>query len=114
VCGDVTTHTGPDLCMAAYSAGSADASFVVKGTGFGPGAPVTVTLTGLGPANNTILQTTSRVRPVVGQNGTLRFTISQVYPGSLPMGLFTVEVREAGGYRASTEFMVIPPGAPGS
>jgi serine/threonine protein kinase len=112
VCGKVTRHTGPDLCMQGQSAGPPNASFVVRGTGFEPGAPVTVTLTGLGPANNAILDTTSRVKPAAAQNGTLSFTVSRVYSGSLQIGMYTVSVREVNGDRASTEFMVTPPGVP--
>jgi serine/threonine protein kinase len=110
--GAAKPRSGPALCMVGQSQGPANAAFVVRGTGFDPGAAVTVTLTGVGVENNPILDATSRVRPVVGRNGTFSFAISRVYPRSLQLGEYTVDVREAGGHRASTEFMVLPPGVP--
>ena len=107
VCGAGEPPPGPFLCMVGHSQGPGNA-FVVRGTGFDPGTAVTVTLTGLNPVNSPILDTTSRVHPVVGQNGTFSFAISAVYRGSLQLGLFTVDVRGAGGHNASTKFMVIP------
>ncbi len=112
VCGSAKPPPGPYLCMVGQSQGPATAAFAVRGTGFAPHAAVTVTLTGLNPVDSTILDSTSRVRPVVGPDGTFRFAIRAVYRGSLQLGQFTVEVREAGGRSASTQFMVIPPGAP--
>jgi serine/threonine protein kinase len=111
VCGSVTPqpHSGPALCMVGQSQDTANAAFVVRGTGFDPRTAVTVTLIGFSPANNPILDITSRVKPVVGRNGTFSLAISRVYAGPLQLGQFTVEVREAGGRRASTEFQVIPP-----
>ena len=114
VCGAVKPepHSGPALCMVERSQGPASTAFAVRATGFDPHAAVTVTLTGLDPANNPILDTTSRVKPVVGRNGTFSFAISQVYTGTFQLGEYTVDVREAGGHSASTQFIVIPPGAP--
>jgi serine/threonine protein kinase len=112
VCGQVKLPAGPALCMVGSSQGPGNAAFVVRGTGFDPRTAVTVTLIGLGLQNNQILDITSRVHPVVGPHGTLSFAISQVYRGSLRLGMFTVDVREASGGRASTEFMVTPPGVP--
>jgi hypothetical protein len=110
VCGTAAAKpgSGPALCMVGQSQGQADAAFVVRGTGFDPGTAVTVTLTGVGIENNPILDTTSRVKPVVGPDGTFSFAISRVYRGSLQLGEYAVNVRDAG-RRASTEFMVIPP-----
>jgi hypothetical protein len=110
VCGHVTPHPGPALCMVGFSSGSADAAFEVRGTGFDPGAALTVTLTELDPQNNPILDVVSNVKPVAGQGGTFSFPISRVYSGALELGLLTVDVREPNGQRASTEFMVLPPG----
>jgi serine/threonine protein kinase len=112
VCGTAAPRTGPALCMVGESQGPADAAFVVRGTGFDPRAAVTVTLLGANPQGLAILDTTSRVHPVAARNGTLSFAISHVYRGSLQLGEFTVDVREAGGHQASTEFMVVPAGAP--
>ena len=109
ICGPVTPQAGPSVCMVGSSQGLATAAFVVRGSGFAPRTVVTVTLTGAGPGGNPILDSTSRVKPVVGQNGTFSFAISRVFPGALQLGQFTVEVKAAGGRRASTEFQVIPP-----
>lgn len=98
--------------MVGFSAGAANAAFEVRGADFDPHAALTVTLTGLDPANNPILNMVSKVRPVVGPGGTFSFAISRVYHGGLAMGMFTVEVREPNGHAVSTEFMVLPPGVP--
>jgi serine/threonine protein kinase len=112
VCGKVTPRPGPALCMVAFSAGQADAAFEVRGSGWDPHATLTVTLIGQDPGNNPILNMVSKVRPVVGQGGTFSFPVSRVYHGALEMGIFTVEVTEAAGQQSSTQFMVLPPGAP--
>ncbi len=112
VCGQVQPPPGPALCMVGFSAGAANAAFEVRGADFDPHAALTVTLTGLDPANNPILNMVSKVRPVVGPGGTFSFAISRVYHGGLAMGMFTVEVREPNGHAVSTEFMVLPPGVP--
>jgi len=112
VCGSVKPQPGPSLCMVGFSQGAATDAFTVAGSGLEPRAPVTVTLTGIDPQNHPILDITSRVKPVAGRNGTFSFAISRIYPRTLQMGQYTVDVREPDGHRASTEFMVIPPGAP--
>ena len=112
VCGEVKPRPGPALCMAGFSQASADAAFVVRGSGFAPRASLAVTLTGLDPNNNQILDVVSHVNGVVGQGGTFSFPVSRIYHGGLGMGIFTVEITEPGGHRASTQFMVLPPGAP--
>jgi serine/threonine protein kinase len=108
VCGEVRPLPGSALCMVGQSQGPATAAFVVRGTGFDPRATLTVTLLGVDPHGVQMLDTTSRVRPVVGRNGTFSFRISQVYSGPLELGQFTVDVREANGRQASTVFQVIP------
>jgi serine/threonine protein kinase len=112
VCGEVKPHHGPALCMVGFSQGSATAAFTVRGSGFDPRTAVTVTLTGLDPGNNPILDVTSAVKPVVSRGGTFSFAISRIYDGGLDLGIFTVGAREPGGHRATTQFIVIPPGAP--
>jgi serine/threonine protein kinase len=112
VCGKVKTMPGPALCMVGFSAGAPNAAFQISGTGFDPGAAVTVTLTELDPQNNPILDDVSGVKPVVGPGGTFSFPVSRIYHGGLKLGILTVDVREANGQRASTEFMVLPPGVP--
>jgi len=112
VCGSVKPDAGPSLCMVGLSQGPAGSAFVVRGTGLDPSTPVTVTLTGTGPTGNSVLDTTSRVKPVVGRDGTLSFAVTRVYHGTLPLGQFMVDVREANGHTVSTEFQVTPPGTP--
>jgi serine/threonine protein kinase len=112
VCGQVKTEPGPALCMVGFSSGTANSAFQMSGSGFAPGAAVTVTLTELDPQNNPILNVVSDVRPVVGPGGTFSFPVSRIYHGGLGLGIFTVDVRDSSGQRASTEFMVLPPGVP--
>ena len=85
-------------------------AFVVRGSGFAPQTPVTVTVTGLSPppASTKIMDSTSPVRPVTAKNGTISVNVSQLFPASFPLGLFTVEVTGSDGAQASTQFMVIP------
>jgi serine/threonine protein kinase len=112
VCGKVKTQSGPALCMVSFSAGAPDAAFDVRGSGFAPDATLTVTLIGLDPNNHQMLDVVSNVRGVVGSGGTFSFPVSRIYNGGLKLGIFTVDVRESNGQRASTEFMVLPPGVP--
>jgi hypothetical protein len=91
------------------SQGTVNSAFVVHGTGFAPRTPVTVTLTELSPPPPTqIVDSTSSVKPVTSGNGTLSFKVGQLFPGSLQLGLCTVEVTGSGGRKASTQFQVIP------
>jgi serine/threonine protein kinase len=108
VCGEVKPRPGPALCMVGFSQAAVDAAFVVRGSGFAPDVSLTVTLTGLDPQNNLVLDVVSDVKQVVGRGGTFSFPVSRVYTGGLEMGIFTIEVAEPGGHRASTQFMVIP------
>jgi serine/threonine protein kinase len=108
VCGHVEPRPGPDLCMAGFSQGPASAGWVVRGSGFAPRASLAVTLTGLDPQNNLVLDVVSTVKGVVGPGGTFSIPVSRIYHGGLQMGIFTVEVAEPGGHRVSTQFMVIP------
>jgi serine/threonine protein kinase len=108
VCGEVKLRPGPALCMVGFSQAAADTVFVVRGSGFDPRASLTVTLTGLDPQNNLILDVVSDVKHVVGGSGTFSFPVGRIYKGGLKMGIFTVEVTEPGGHQASTQFMVIP------
>jgi serine/threonine protein kinase len=104
---------GPMLCME-HASGEPGSTFVVHGTGFAPGTPVTVAITGIGPppTSPNILQKTATVKPVTSQNGTFSFTVNQLFPSPYPLGLFTVEVTDAHGAQASTQFMVIPGSGP--
>jgi len=109
-CGSVKVgagNSGPALCMG-KSQGDANTVFVVRGTRFDPRTSVTVTLTGVDPENHPIMDSTSPVKPVTSPGGTVSFTVNKLYPGSLQLGLFTVDVTEPDGSKATTQFMVIP------
>ncbi len=112
VCGaaDVTSHM---LCMN-QSQGDPNAPFVVEGRGFPPGQHLVVILSGVGPppGNKPLLSVTSTFEPVTTANGTFKVPVSDLYSRPLQLGLFTVRVTAPGGSHASTQFMVLPPGAP--
>jgi serine/threonine protein kinase len=116
VCGGTSasnTH-GPALCMLTMSMGTADAAWVVQGRGFAPGTSVTVSLTWNSPpqlAPNQSFHRTAQVKPTVTPDGTLRLDINRLFPASLRLGQFIVEVTGPGGSGASTVFIVIPLGA---
>jgi serine/threonine protein kinase len=110
-CSAVKLGPGPGLCMN-RSQGDPSAPFTVRGSGFASRAPVTVTLTGLDPGNKPIIDHASPVRLVTSDHGTLSVMVSQLYPGSLPQGLFTVKVTGPDGGQVQTQFIVIPAGAP--
>jgi len=112
VCGTQAV-AGHMLCMN-QSQGDPAAPFIVEGHGFPPGQPVVVKLSEVSPppGNNPLFSTTSTVRPVATASGTFKASISQLYSGSLQPGLVTVQVTMPGGSNASTNFMVLPPGAP--
>jgi len=107
--------TGPALCMVA-SAGGPQASFVVLASGFIPKASVAVTITGVGPppATKPIMNMRAATDPVTGQHGTVTITVTELFPTPFQPGLYTVQVSQAGGARASTQFMVVPASAPAS
>ena len=114
VCGTsaIPAH-GPALCMLNQSKGTADAAWVVQGRGFAPRTSVTVSLTWNSPpqfAPNQTFHHTARIKPVVAPDGTVRLNINQLFPGSLRLGQFIVEVTGSGGSTATTTFIVIPPG----
>ena len=113
VCGTSATTHGSALCMLNMSMGTADAAWVVQGRGFAPRSSVTVSLTWNSPPSFTPNQTfhhTARIKPVVAPDGTLRLDIKQLFPGSLRLGQFIVDVTGSGGSTATTTFIVIPPG----
>ena len=101
-----------DVCMN-QSQGDPSTAFVVEGSGFAPRTPVTVTLTELDPPQRADLQTNvagSSRSPA--RTGRFKVPVSQLYPGSLPLGLFTVEVTGSGGRATSTQFMCSHRGRP--
>jgi serine/threonine protein kinase len=94
----VTTGT-PQLCVN-QPYGDGNTSYVIHGNGFAPGAPVTVSLAGVG---------TSRFRPVADQRGTFNYVIDQghyFFPGQIPPGTYRVVAADSGGQRASVSFRV--------
>ena len=103
----------PSVCMV-QSVGNANTTFVVHGSGFAPGRPVTVSMSGVGPppAASRIMVGTAATKPVTGHDGTFSVTVNQLFPGPYPPGLFTVVVTGRGGAQASANFMVIPEGLP--
>ncbi len=107
-CGTAKPSHGPALCMN-LSSGDSDDTFSVQGSGFAPQAPVTVSLDWQSPPQlNQSFHRTSAVKPVVGRNGTFRFTVNQLNPGSLPLGQYNVVVIAPGGQKSGTEFVVLP------
>ena len=99
------------LCMVNTSKGPDDAAWVVQGAGFAPRTPVTVSLTfnsppALGPRQT--FDHTARVEPVTGPDGSVRLRIHQLFPGTLQLGLYQVEVTGPDGRMISTSFVVIP------
>jgi serine/threonine protein kinase len=110
-CSAITLGPGPGVCMN-EAQGNPTTAFTVRGKGFGPRESVTVTLTGLDPTNKPITDPSSPITVLTSGNGTLSLPVSQLYPGSLPTGLYTVKVKAADGSELQTGFMVIPPGAP--
>jgi len=99
------------VCMN-RSQGYPSTAFVVEGGGFAPRSSLTVRLTELDPSNKQIVDFTSPDKPVTEANGTFMIPVGQLYSKSLQLGAFTVEVTGSGGHAASTEFIVIPEGAP--
>ena len=101
------------MCLQNQSEGAADATWIVQGRSFVPGTSVTVALTWNSPpqlAPNQTVHHTAKVKPVVAADGTLRLNINQLFPGSLRLGQFIVEVSGPDGRGASTVFLVIPSG----
>jgi hypothetical protein len=116
VCGGTSASNtrDPALCMLNMSMGTAGAGWVVQGRGFAPRTSVTVSLTWNSPPQLAPSQTfhhTAQVKPTVAPDGTLRLDINRLFPDSLRLGQFIVEVTGPGGSGASTVFIVIPPGA---
>ena len=112
VCGTSATNTrGPALCILNQSEGSADAAWIVQARGFAPRTSVKVSLTWNAPPQqdpNATFHHTARVEPVVTPGGTLRLDIGQLFPDSLQLGRFAVEVTGSDGSKAVTTFIVVP------
>jgi hypothetical protein len=113
VCPESGQAGEPVLCMVNQSRGTVNTAWVVQGNGFVAQTSVTVSLIWNSPPQlpRETFDRTARVKPVTGRDGSLRLTISQLFPDSLRLGLFTVEVTGSDGRKALTTFIVIPPGA---
>ena len=107
--------SGPYLCMVGVSQGTASTAFEIQGSGFAPHALVTFRLNEAGPPpdQKSVLSLTSPYQARVGADGMFQVPVRQLYPGSLPLGLVTVDASAPGGLPTSTNFMVIPNGSPG-
>jgi serine/threonine protein kinase len=112
VCGTFQSAAGPGLCMVQHSQGSASDTFTVQGQDFAPGSSVTFTVSEVDPGGKTLFSATSPRTVTVGPDGTFQVAFSQLYASPLSLGLVTVDASGPGGAHASTEFMIIPPGAP--
>jgi serine/threonine protein kinase len=114
VCGTPAADAGsPALCVLNQSEGTADAAWVVQGRGFAPGSSVTVSLTWNSPPQPEP-KTARRIapaKPAVAPDGTVRLSINKLFPGALRLGQFIVKATGSGGRHASTQFIVLPPGA---
>jgi hypothetical protein len=99
----------PGACMVKQSRGTADARWIVRASGFAPRKPVTVTLIWNSPPIGPP-QTSSNTVKVDPASGTFLLDIHRLFPGTLKLGQFTVEVSGTGNAEASTTFIVIPAG----
>ena len=104
---------GPGLCMPTRAWAPPAPRGSSRAAASRRGHSVTVTLTWNSPPQIVPAQTfvrTARVKPVAGPDGTVRLNISQLFPGALQLGQFTVQVTGSGGSTAATAFIVIPVG----
>jgi hypothetical protein len=112
VCGaSLKVAGGPIVCMN-RSQGDSSTPFVVEGSGFAPRTPVTVKVSELDPGNKQIFSVTSPDKPVTGSDGTFKVPVSRLYSGPLPLGQVMVNVAGSDDRAISTQFIVLPPGAP--
>src|SRR6476620_10832702 len=109
VCGS-SGHAGggPDACMVKQSQGTTGTAWLVQASGFESGQPVTVALGFNSPPQIVPAQTFTRTVRITPSAGTFRLNINQLFPSTLRLGLFSVQVTAPGGREASTTFMVIP------
>ena len=99
VCGEATQNRsrspGPSLCMLRESLGTVGTAWTVQGRHFAPGTSITVSLTFQGPpqvASNETFHRTAQARPAVAPDGTLQLDIKRLFPRSLRLGAFRVDV----------------------
>ena len=95
-------HGGPHVAFY-QNFGDGQTVFVLHGSGWDPGRPVTVTLVGV---------RTSPEHPIVDAAGTFSYAINQgheFFRGALPARTYRVIVTTPGGARAVSSFVVHPP-----
>jgi Protein kinase domain len=98
------TSSTPQLCVSQPS-GDSNTVYVIHGSGFVPGTPVTVRLVGVGVSPD---------RPVADRLGTFNYAIDQghyFFRGAIPPGTYSAVVTAPGGRSASASFRVYPPGS---
>jgi hypothetical protein len=103
-CTNPVASSAPQLCVN-QPYGDAQTVFVIHGSGFVPGTPVTVRLAGVGVSPD---------RPVADRQGTFNYAIDQghyFFRGAIPPGTYSAVVTAPGGRSASASFRVNPPGS---
>jgi Protein kinase domain len=94
----------PQLCVS-QPYGDSDTVYVIHGSGFVPGTPVTVRLLGVG---------VSPERPVADRQGTFNYAIDQghyFFRGAIRPGTYSAVVTAPGGRSARASFRVYPAGS---
>jgi serine/threonine protein kinase len=94
----------PQLCIA-QPYGDDDTVFVIHGSGFAPGTPVTITLAGVD---------VSPARVVADDAGTINYAIDQgnyFFRGPIPLGTYRAVVTAPGERSVSATFRVYPAGS---
>ena len=103
--------TTPELCVS-MPYGDGDTVFVMHGSGFRPGATITVQLVGEGVPPDHLV--TSPDHPVTDMRGIFNYAIDQghrFFSGPIPAGVYHVLATGSGGGRAGASFRVNPPSA---
>jgi hypothetical protein len=112
LCGSSAPGGGATYVCMNKNRGYPDTSFVVEGRGFSPRTTLKVKVSEVDPVNNEVFSEISADMPVTSSGGMFQAPVAELYHGSLQLGLVTVSVTGPGGHSSSTQFMVIPPGAP--
>ena len=98
------TSSGPELCVS-QPFGDTATVYVIHGSGFVPGIPITVRLAGVG---------VSPEHPVADRHGTFNYAIDQghnFFRGAILPGTYSAVVTAPGGRSASASFRVYPVGS---
>jgi Protein kinase domain len=95
--------TGPPAVAVSQPTGDSQTSFIVRGQGWPPGQPVTITLVGVGR---------SPIHPDADLTGAFNYAINQdheFFPGGLPVATYTIRVTDSNGASAQARFQVQRP-----